>query len=382
MVGEPECLIRICGTEEALRLGHASQAAVDELAAIATTYEIDAHVRRGGWMWTATTRAQLDAWESAVRLCERHGVDSLQRLSPAVVAERTGSPVHLAGVFDPAAITVQPGLLVRGLRRVALARGVRIYEHSRVTALDRGRPAVIRTPRGAMTAERVVLATNAWTAALREFHRRLFVVSSEVVATAPIPERLAAIGWTGGEAICDSQQRVLYYQATHDGRIVLGRGAGRVAFGGRIGRAFDRNPARVPDVTAALRRVYPMLADVPIACDWAGPIDESLSGLPMFGRLGGRPHIFYGVGWSGTGVAQSLIGGRILASLALGRADEWSGCGLVEQRPELYPPEPIRYLGANVVLRAVMRKGQAEDRGAQPGPVVAALASLVPGHGA
>src|SRR5690348_12936931 len=35
-------LIRICGTEEALRLGHASQAAVDELATVTETYGIDA----------------------------------------------------------------------------------------------------------------------------------------------------------------------------------------------------------------------------------------------------------------------------------------------------------------------------------------------------
>ena len=374
-------LIHTCGVEEALRLGHASQAAVDELAAIETTYGIDAHVRRGGWLWTATTPAQMDAWDDAVRLCERHGIHALQRLTPTEVAERSGSPMHLAGVFDPAAITVQPALLVRGLRRVALERGVRIYEHSRVTALDRRRPAVLRTPRGALAADCVVLATNAWAARLRDFQRRLYVVSSEVIATAPMPDRLAAIGWTGDEAICDSQQRVLYYRTTHDGRIVLGRGAGHVAFGGRIGPAFDRNPARVPDVTAALRRVYPMLADVPIACDWAGPIDESHSGLPMFGRLGGQPHIFYGVGWSGTGVAQSLLGGRILASLALDRRDEWSGCGLVEQRPALYPPEPLRYIGANIVLRAVMKKGRSEDRGEQPGRVAAALASFVPGHG-
>jgi glycine/D-amino acid oxidase-like deaminating enzyme len=372
-------LIRICGTAEAVRLAYASQEAVEEVATLPERWGIDAHVRRGGWLWTATTPAQVGAWEQAVRLCEEHGITALRRLPSYEVARRTGSAIHLAGIVDPGAITVQPGLLVRGLRRVALERGVRIYEQSRVTALDRGRPAVLRTPRGVLAAESVVLATNAWAAALPEFHRLLYIVSSAVVATAPVPERLAAIGWTGQESICDSQQRVLYYQATPDGRVVLGRGGGRVAFGGRIGAAFERDPDQGRDAGAALRRVYPMLADVAIEYDWAGPIDRSYSGLPLFGRLGGRPHIVYGVGWSGTGVAQSALGGRILSSLALGRRDEWSECGLVEQRPRLFPPEPIRYAGATIVLRAVRKKGEIEDRGERPNRAIAALAALTPG---
>jgi glycine/D-amino acid oxidase-like deaminating enzyme len=333
------------------------EAVVEEVASLPERWGIDAHVRRGGWLWTATTPAQVGAWEQAVRLCEEHGISALRRLPPDEVARRAGSATHLAGIIDPGAITVQPGLLVRGLRRVAIERGVRIYEQSRVTELDRRRPAVLRTVRGALTAESVVLATNAWAAALPEFHRLLYVVSSEIVATAPVPERLAAIGWTGDECICDSQERVLYYQATRDGRVVMGRGGGRVAFGGRIGAAFDRDPDRGRDAAEALRRVYPMLADVPIEYDWAGPIDRSYSGLTLFGRLGGR----------------------ILSSLALDRRDEWSECGLVEQRARLFPPEPIRYAGASIVLRAVRKKGQIEDRGERPNRAIAALAALTPG---
>ena len=61
-----------------------------------------------------------------------------------------------------------------------------------------------------------------------------------------------------------------------------------------------------------------MLADVPIDAAWSGPIDRSPHGFPLFGRLGGREHILYGVGWSGNGVGPSLLGGRILAAMALG----------------------------------------------------------------
>ena len=60
-------------------------------------------------------------------------------------------------------------------------------------------------------------------------------------------------------------------------------------------------------------------------------------------------HIVYGVGFSGNGVAPAVVGGKILASLALGVADEWSGCGLVDGRQGRFPPEPVRFIGAHVV---------------------------------
>src|SRR3990172_5413814 len=111
---------------------------------------------------------------------------------------RRRAPPHLAGVFEPTAASVQPALLARGLRRVALERGVRISERSPMTGLERSRPPRVRTPKGEVRADRVVLALNAWGARLAEIRRLLVVISSDVVATEPAPERLAEIGWGGG----------------------------------------------------------------------------------------------------------------------------------------------------------------------------------------
>ena len=100
----------------------------------APPHGIDAEFHRGGYLWTATTEAQLGAWDSTVELLCELGAPALELLEPAEVARRTGSPVHLAGVLDPSAATVQPAKLARGLRRVALELGVRLHEHTRVTA--------------------------------------------------------------------------------------------------------------------------------------------------------------------------------------------------------------------------------------------------------
>ena len=55
-------------------------------------------------------------------------------MSPAEVAARSGSPNHLAGVLDPSGATVQPAILVRALRRLALEQGVEIVERKDLKA--------------------------------------------------------------------------------------------------------------------------------------------------------------------------------------------------------------------------------------------------------
>ncbi len=371
-------LIALCGEREGLRLAHASAAAIGELGRFCAEHRIDAGLVQRGWLWTATTRAQEGAWEGTVAAAERLGIDTFVRLPPAEVAARAGSPVHRAGVLEVTGATVQPAALALGLRRVALELGVRVHEGSTVVAIERDPPPVVRTGEGSLRADRVVIAMNAWAARLRELRRAIFVVSSDLVATAPVPQRLHQIGWTGGECITDSQQMVDYYRTTDDGRIVFGKGGWGIARGGRIGARFDRDPRRARAVEADFRRVYPMLGDVPIAADWCGPIDRSTTGIPLFGRLGGRDHLLYGVGWSGNGVGPSLLGGRILASLALGRNDEWSRCGLVDQRARLFPPAPACFVGAHLVRAAVRRKENAEAHGRAPHPLAVALARLAP----
>jgi glycine/D-amino acid oxidase-like deaminating enzyme len=186
------------------------------------------------------------------------------------------------------------------------------------------------------------------------------------VATEPIPERLAEIGWSDGMMISDSRLLVHYYRTTEDGRVAFGKGGGVLAFGRHVGRQFEGPSPRAAEVEAAFRRTYPSLAGVRVVSSWHGPIDRSRSGLPFFGRLGGRPDVVYGVGYSGNGVGPSFLGGRILASLALGRDDEWSGSALVGVPRHGFPPEPFRYVGGSMVRAAIARAERAEDEGREP----------------
>jgi putative aminophosphonate oxidoreductase len=373
-------LEKLCGPEEALALASASADSVEGIGSFCAENGVDAHFRHDGWLWTATSEAQIGAWDAVVAACGQAGVAPFEALEPSEVARRSGSPTHLAGVFEATAATVQPALLARGLRRVALERGVRIFERSPMTRLERSIPARVHTARGSVRAQRVVLAMNAWLAQVRELARSLFVIASDMVATPPVPDRLAEIGLTDGVAISDSRLLVNYYRTTLDGRIAFGQGGGAIAYGGRIGRVFhgEAPPGRADHVTRSFHALYPSLADVPAAASWTGPIDRSNTGLPFFGRLGGRPDIVHGGGYSGNGVGPAYLGGRILASFALGLDDRWAHVGSLLPPRGGMPPEPIRYPGAHVVKAAVARKERADDAGKRVDPLTLRIVGFAP----
>jgi putative aminophosphonate oxidoreductase len=373
-------LLKLCGVEEALRLGHAAADAVTAIGAFCEANGIDANYRHDGWMWAAVNRAQMGSWRATVEALDAQGVHPFEELSPEDAARRAGSPVHIGGVFERSGATVQPALLAFGLRRVALDRGVRIYERSPMVALDAGSPATVRTSIGALAADRVILAMNSWLIRFRQIRRRVLVIGSDIVATEPIPEHLREIGWQDGMAISDSRLLVHYYRTTLDRRIAFGKGGGSLAFGARLGAAFEGPSSRAGVTERAFRFTYPSLADVRISSGWTGPIDRSRTGLPFFAQLDGHPNVVYGVGYSGNGVGPSYLGGRILASLALQREDEWASCGLVGTKPGVggFPPEPFRFVGGHLVRSAIERTERAEDEGRRPGAIASRLVRLAP----
>ena len=132
--------------------------------------------------------------------------------------------------------------------------------------------------------------------------------------TEPIPDRLEAIGWTGGEGLADARFTLHYLRTTRDGRIAIGGGGGRAGFGGRIGATFTDDADAGVRAAAGLRCLFPSLADVRIEDAWGGPIDISADHLPSVASVPGRP-IHYAHGYSGNGVGPSFVAGRLLAGL-------------------------------------------------------------------
>ncbi len=376
---EIDMLRALVGEDDALMLCRATADAIEELNGLQASGAIDMDLRLDGWLWTASSAAQEGAWAPADALCRSLGEQRLQPLRRDDILRRTGSSASYVGVVEARAGTVQPAKLALGLRRLALSRGIVIHERSPVLEIAPGPRPQLRTAKGALSAGKVVLAANAWLSAIPELHPYLYVVSSQVIATAPVADILDRIGWVDGASICDAQHHVLYYQRTRAGTVIFGRGTGGIAYRDRIDARFNRGNDRGADNVREMHRVYPQLKDVRVLHDWSGPIDCTAEHLPVFGHLRDHANIFYAMGFNGTGIAQAPVAGRIVASLVLGRDDAWSRCGLVGigNRTRL-PPEPLRYVGARLVRRAIRRKNDLEIVGRKPDPVTRFLAGLAP----
>ena len=363
-------LVSLFGPDGARAAAEASAESVHAIGAWCATHGVDAHFRTGGMLTVSTTPQHDRRVVGGAALARELGSPgALDELTPDEVTAICRSPRFRAGELMADAATVHPARLARGLRRVALERGVMIHERTRLTSIgETGGPRValaLESPVGSfrLRAGQVVLAMNAWMAAWRPFRRSLLAWSSYLVRSEPIPDRVAdELGWTSGTSIVDARASVHYLHVTREGRIAFGAGGGRPGPGGRIGPSFTDDVAAAQRAAFGFRWFFPTLADVRLTDAWGGPIDVSPDHLPRFGTLpGGRVH--YGFGYSGNGVGPSHLGGRILAALALESDEPVTRLPIVRPVSRRMPPEPLRYVGARIMREAMIRREDTEEAG-------------------
>ncbi len=325
-------LARRFGDGDALELCLAASRSVAEIGRFCQRHDVDAWFTYGGELAVASNPFQEGSWGRELGEARRLGAeDEFVELSADEVRKRLDSPVLLGGIFHPDAATVQPARLARGLRRVLLDRGVRIFEGTPVLRFAGGPPAMAETPDGSVRAADAVIGVGSWGIHWKRFRRHLAVRGSYIVLTEPAPGRLEEINWTNGEALRDLRPSLHYVRTTPEGRIAMGCAGMQPGLARRI--------------------------------------------LPFFGSSASG-NVHHGLGFTGNGVAPCHLGGQILASLAMHAEDGFSRLALVTHEPLRFPPEPILSSGMLVVNEAIRRKDDAEDRGRRPNPVVTFVARI------
>ncbi|HEY2541941.1 MAG TPA: FAD-binding oxidoreductase [Gaiellaceae bacterium] len=333
----------------------------------------DVWLSEGGMLMVSTTPEQDAAIDGAVEAAAAAGrPDQAVPLTRDEVAERVQSPRFRRGVFMPDCATVQPARLVKALRRTALDAGVQLFEGTQAIHVEDG---FVGTAGGHVHAEATVMAVNADGTGWKPVRRHVTNFGSYVVLTEPVAELIDEIGWTGGEALVDGRMFIHYARTTNDGRVLMGSGSGPIGFGGRVDERFTHDQPTAARAELGLRRLLPGLEHARVERAWGGPIDVSADHLPFFGTVSGT-RIHYGLGYSGNGVGPSWMGGQILASLALGRDDEWASSPLV-RRPPTLPPEPFKRIGGGIVRAAILSLEEAEEAGRQPS-LAARVGAAVP----
>ena len=325
----------------------------DNLADLEQTverYRMDVELERTGTLSVATEDHQI-AW-----LADQDGF-----LDGPATRALVNSPTYLAGSWErDDTVLVHPGKLVLELARVATDLGVQIFEQSRVELIDDG--PVVRTARGEVHADQVVLATNVFPSLLRRNRLQTVPVYDYVLVTEPLSAaQQDAIGWQGRQGIADLANHFHYYRLTADDRILFGGYDAVYHAGGRVRPAYEDRPASYATLAGHLLTTFPQLEGLGVSHRWAGAIDTCSRFCAFFGTAR-QGRVAYAAGFTGLGVGASRFAADVMLDLLGGTPTERTELAMVRERPLPFPPEPLASLGIRLTDWSMHRADRRQGR--------------------
>jgi sarcosine oxidase len=237
----------------------------------------------------------------------------VELLDASETARRVGTGAYSAALLDRRAGTIQPLAYVRGLARAAEAAGASIHTASPVTAYAReGAHWRVDTDAGSVTADWVVVATNAYTATpWPEIRQEIVRLPYFQIATAPLSQNLARSILPERQGCWDTKDVLSSFRFDRDDRLVFGSVGSLRGSGAAIHRRWARR---------SLERLFPQLGGIGFEAEWYGQIGMTADSLPRFHRLDERVVSFSG--YNGRGIAPGTVFGRTLAAHILGQLPE------------------------------------------------------------
>ncbi len=223
------------------------------------------------------------------------------------------SPIFHAGVWSKKLCgTVHPGKLVRGLKQLAEYLGVEIYESTPHVKNHRSSTGIeVITPNAIITANKVLLATNAWAAGHKRIKSRVSAIRDRIVVSEPLSdEQMSLIGWENRQGIYDTRTQLNYLRLTSDNRILFG---GRLDyfFGNNTDPAYDKTSAPFIRLIQSFYRTFPQLKnEIRFSHAWSGPIGLTTRMAVHYQRYH-QGNMVYAGGYSGFGVTASRFGARV-----------------------------------------------------------------------
>jgi len=272
-------------------------------------------MRQGGYLFlmrTAATRAQIERHIALQNRCDVPtrliSTDEARQIVPQLVTEP-----FVGASYNPTDAVVFPWPFLWGYAAAATKRGVTIHTQTPVTSIDRPGTGgfVLHTARGTVTAGRVVNAAGAWSprvAALVDLALPDWPARHEILSTEPLKPFLGPM-----VSVLESG---LYVSQSMRGELVGGitlhePKTHEIKLGSRL--AFLHAMAR------GLAELMPILGDVKVVRQWAGPYDMTADGNPIVGEAAGVPGFFLCCGFMGHGFMMAPVVAKYYALHLLGK---------------------------------------------------------------
>ena len=226
--------------------------------------------------------------------------------------EEMASDYYHGGMVVERTASLHPALYYKGLLDAVRRRGIAVCAMApveRITQENAGWK--VRTGRGELLADEVVIATNGYTGDVTPaLKRRLIPIASHIIATEELDPDLAASLIPKKRTLSDTRRVLTYYRLSPDHR--------RVIFGGRA-----RFTQVAPDVSAPILHRFmtdrfPQLKGVKLTHAWTGNVAFTFDAVPHMGRQDGMHYL---LGCNGSGVAMMTYLGTQTARKIAGLAN-------------------------------------------------------------
>ncbi|WP_105381512.1 NAD(P)/FAD-dependent oxidoreductase [Neorhizobium alkalisoli] len=307
----PEELEKDLGYERSKALFDMAEHAKRHLLDFADVHGIDMDYMPGQMNVAHKPGHEREYRANAEIAAERYGYPHISFMDAKETAGRLGTGDYYCGVRDMGTGHIHPLKLLIGLAGVAKAAGAQIHEMTKATAIRQGGGKIkIDTPSGTLTADRVLIATNAYIGELEPTTAaHIMPIGSFIAATEPLDDFPTII--SGGEAVADSRFVVRYFRKSRDNRLLFG---GREVYSSRD----PKNTAEA--IRQQIVATYPSLKNVAITHAWGGNVGITMPRQPFVREV--MPGVTSIGGYSGHGVMLSNYCGKLYAEMISGKATE------------------------------------------------------------
>lgn len=362
---EPEVTRLRWGAQRTIDAHRYAQRAVAWVRTLIESNHLDSDYRHTGMLRVSYSDSQMQRLERTYALMRELGIDddmsfwSREQLQSEFRTDRYASAIHEreTGILNPCKH-------VRELKRLAVKAGAVVYEQTAVEHIDRAAGKIrLRTRGGTLTANKLVVATNAYTRALKGLPRlrsRQIPMWTFQVVTAPLTAaQWESIGWKNQQSFEDNRQLVHYFRPTVDGRITMGGGDITTPSGASFDH--DSEPRIWAHCEEHLKWIFPQLRNVPIEYRWGGPVSVNVDMTPEIGMIGDE-RVIFSTGCIGHGVSLTHLNGRLIADLLGGQKTELSDFWIVNRKAVPWPPEPLSFVGRHLLHRGLRLWDYLEER--------------------
>ncbi|HEX9856709.1 MAG TPA: FAD-binding oxidoreductase [Paracoccaceae bacterium] len=301
------------GAERAKAMYRAFDQGIETIERVIAEECIDCAFRRAGKLKLASKPAHYDSLARNFEAIHREVDPETAMLSRADLAGEVGSDAFHGAMLQSKSAMMHMGRFVVGLAEAAVRHGAVIHENAPVTARRQvGKGWELTTPRGAIRADKIFLATGAYTtSAFGYFRRRIVPVGSFLLATRPLTGAEVAAAMPGNRTCVTSLNIGNYFRLSPDNRLIFG---GRARFSARSDQRSDAKSGAI--LQAALAGIFPQLASVEVDYCWGGLVDMTKDRFPRAGQADG---VYFSMGYSGHGAQIATHMGEIMADLMTGR---------------------------------------------------------------